>query len=109
MKRVFVGLLVVPMLVAILSHEMVYAADRNGSNKNRNLLIATSALGGTLAGAVLGIFADRAFLVNSPSADKSGQPVSYSPAVYQQPAPSYAPASNNSGYQTGAFTPDPCT
>jgi hypothetical protein len=81
--------------------DRAYARDRN---RSRNLLIATSALGGTLAGAVLGIFADRAFLVNSPSADQPVQPISNSPAGYQQSVSSHVPAPQYYGYQTGPIT-----
>jgi len=45
----------------IVSAAALPEAANAGGNRNRNTLIATSALGGTLAGAILGIFADRAF------------------------------------------------
>ena len=100
----------VVLLISLLAAATVFPgpAHAGGKNKERNLLIATSALGGTLAGAALGIFADRAFLVNSSSADRSAQTVASSSEVYQRPAASYTAAPQYYyGYQTGAVAVAP--
>src|SRR6266404_2448391 len=94
MKRMIVVLLIGLLAATTVFSDRAYAG---GGNKNRNLLIATSALGGTLAGAVVGVFADRAFLVNSVSAGQSGQPNSYSPPVTQQASQGYSSIPENYG------------
>lgn len=101
MKKIITIMSVGLILAGATLPERAYAGGRKGSNRERNLTIATSALGGTLAGAVLGIFADRAFLVNSASAEQHGQSPSYSPPIYQQPA-YLAPA-----YVTPVYPSDP--
>lgn len=102
MKKILVVMVAGFLMVTALSE----VAHAGGGNKERNLLIATSALGGTLAGAVLGIFADRAFLVNSPLAERP-QTISSASMVYQQPAPGYTPPAQNNGYQPSAVAVAP--